>query len=101
MGVDFTNPEDPEDRSFDPHPTHYPYATLEYPNTGASERLVYALDSISACFLRLPRFILLAPKDKDHYNPIMCLESSLHIIIERKRYSCLAGTYHPPHLQII
>ncbi|KAH9855768.1 S-adenosyl-L-methionine-dependent methyltransferase [Lenzites betulinus] len=61
----FTNPEDPEDRSFDPHPTHYPYATLEYPNTGASER-----------------FILLAPKDKDHYNPIMCLESSLHIIIE-------------------
>ncbi|KAI0820629.1 DOT1-domain-containing protein [Trametes gibbosa] len=61
----FANPEDTEDRSFDPHPTHYPYATLEYPNTGASER-----------------FILLAPKDKDHYNPIMCLESSLHTIIE-------------------
>ncbi|KAI0638790.1 S-adenosyl-L-methionine-dependent methyltransferase [Trametes polyzona] len=28
------------------------------------------------------RFILLAPKDKDHYNPIMCLESSLHTIVE-------------------
>ncbi|KAI0353181.1 DOT1-domain-containing protein [Trametes cingulata] len=61
----FSNPLDPEDRSFDPHPTHYPYACLEYPNSGASER-----------------FILLAPKDKDHYNPIMCLESSLHTIIE-------------------
>ncbi|EIW65294.1 DOT1-domain-containing protein [Trametes versicolor FP-101664 SS1] len=61
----FSNPLNPDDLSFDPHPTLYPYATLEYPNTGASER-----------------FILLAPKDKDHYNPIMCLESSLHVIIE-------------------
>ncbi|KAI0641200.1 S-adenosyl-L-methionine-dependent methyltransferase [Trametes meyenii] len=61
----FNNPDDPSDRSFDPHPTDYPFTYLEYPNTGASER-----------------FILLAPKDKDHYNPIMCLESSLHTIIE-------------------
>ncbi|KAI0656838.1 S-adenosyl-L-methionine-dependent methyltransferase [Cubamyces menziesii] len=61
----FTNPADPEDRSFDPHPTLYPYTTLEYPNSGASER-----------------FILLAPKDPDHYNPIMCLESSLHTIVK-------------------
>ncbi|KAI0668731.1 S-adenosyl-L-methionine-dependent methyltransferase [Trametes maxima] len=61
----FNNPDDPNDRSFDPHPTDYPFTYLEYPNTGASER-----------------FILLAPKDKDHYNPIMCLESSLHTIIE-------------------
>lgn len=29
-------------------------------------------------------FILLTPKDKDHYDPIMCLESSLYTIIESK-----------------
>jgi hypothetical protein len=29
------------------------------------------------------RFILLAPKDKDHYNPIMDLEKSLYTIVER------------------
>ncbi|KAI8983191.1 S-adenosyl-L-methionine-dependent methyltransferase [Trametes punicea] len=63
----FSNPLDPEDRSFDPHPTDYPYTSLEYPNTGASER-----------------FVLLAPKDPDHYNPIICLENSLHIIVKRK-----------------
>lgn len=28
------------------------------------------------------RFVLLAPKDKDHYNPIMCLEQSLYTIID-------------------
>jgi hypothetical protein len=28
------------------------------------------------------RFILLAPKDKDHYNPIMDLEKSLYTIVE-------------------
>ncbi|KAI0344273.1 DOT1-domain-containing protein [Trametopsis cervina] len=61
----FRNPDDPSDTSFEPHPTHYPVAELEYPNTGASER-----------------FILLTPKDKDHYDPIMCLESSLYTIIE-------------------
>ncbi|KAI0770956.1 S-adenosyl-L-methionine-dependent methyltransferase [Trametes elegans] len=61
----FKNPDDPTDRSFDPHPTDYPCTVLEYPNTGACER-----------------FILLAPKDKDHYNPIMCLESTLRTIIE-------------------
>ncbi|KAI0693641.1 histone methylation protein DOT1-domain-containing protein [Cytidiella melzeri] len=32
--------------------------------------------------LMLSRFILLTPKDKDHYDPIMCLESSLYTIIE-------------------
>ncbi|KAF8971602.1 hypothetical protein BDZ97DRAFT_1607554, partial [Flammula alnicola] len=55
----------PDDLSFDPHPTNYPVAELEYPNSGASER-----------------FILLAPKDKDHYNPIMDLERSLYTIVE-------------------
>lgn len=35
-------------------------------------------------FLLFPfRFILLAPKDKDHYNPIMDLEKSLYTIVER------------------
>ncbi|KAI0809016.1 S-adenosyl-L-methionine-dependent methyltransferase [Irpex lacteus] len=61
----FRNPDDPHDTSFDPHPTQYPVAELEYPNSGASER-----------------YILLTPKDKDHYDPIMCLESSLYAIIE-------------------
>ncbi|OCH88356.1 DOT1-domain-containing protein [Obba rivulosa] len=61
----FCNPDDPSDKSWEPHPTDYPVSELEYPNDGACER-----------------FILLAPKDKDHYNPIMCLETSLHTIIE-------------------
>jgi H3 lysine-79-specific histone-lysine N-methyltransferase len=30
----------------------------------------------------LHRFILLAPKDKDHYNPIMDVEKTLYTIIE-------------------
>ncbi|KAI9068146.1 DOT1-domain-containing protein [Trametes sanguinea] len=74
----FTNPLDSEDRSFDPHPTEYPSTWLEYPNTCASER-----------------FILLAPKDPDHYNPIMCLESSLYTIIQHyltPAQRCLFGT---------
>ena len=29
------------------------------------------------------RFILLAPKDKDHYDPILCLKQSLLTIVER------------------
>ncbi|PIL29975.1 hypothetical protein GSI_07886 [Ganoderma sinense ZZ0214-1] len=61
----FKNPLDPQDKSFEPHPTDYPIVDLQYPNTDAQER-----------------FILLAPKDKDHYNPIMCLESTLYTIIQ-------------------
>ncbi|KAG6885032.1 hypothetical protein C0993_006448 [Termitomyces sp. T159_Od127] len=61
----FRNHDDPRDYRFKPHPTQYPVVELEYPNTGAVER-----------------FILLAPKDKDHYNPIMDLEKSLYTIIE-------------------
>ncbi|KAI1785576.1 DOT1-domain-containing protein [Ganoderma leucocontextum] len=61
----FNNSLDPQDKSFDPHPTDYPKVDLEYPNTDAQES-----------------FILLAPKDKDHYNPIMCLESTLYTIIQ-------------------
>lgn len=63
--ADFSNPIDPVDESFAPHPTKYPVTELEYPNNGASER-----------------FIILAPRDKDHYNPIMCLESTLMAIVE-------------------
>ncbi|KAJ3514934.1 hypothetical protein NLJ89_g2077 [Agrocybe chaxingu] len=61
----FKNPNDPNDKSFEPHPTNYPVVELEFPNKGASER-----------------FILLAPKDKDHYNPIMDLERSLYTMVE-------------------
>lgn len=64
--TDFSNPSDPSDTSFDPHETDYPVVELEYPGHGASER-----------------FILLAPKDKDHYNPIMDLEKTLYTIVER------------------
>ncbi|KAI0762345.1 S-adenosyl-L-methionine-dependent methyltransferase [Fomes fomentarius] len=63
--TDFKNPDDPDDKSFQPHPTDYPVVELEYPNTGASEK-----------------FILLQPKDPDHYNPIMCLQDTLHTMIE-------------------
>ena len=39
--IDFKNPNDPHDRSFDPHPTNYPVGELEFPNSGASERYVF------------------------------------------------------------
>ncbi|KAE9397843.1 DOT1-domain-containing protein [Gymnopus androsaceus JB14] len=61
----FSNPNDPDDKSFEPHETNYPVVELEYPNDAASER-----------------FILLAPKDKDHYSPIMDLEKTLYTIVE-------------------
>ncbi|KAJ7652051.1 histone-lysine N-methyltransferase, partial [Mycena polygramma] len=61
----FKNLEDPTDSKFRPHPKDYPYVDLEYPNTHSTER-----------------FILLAPKDKDHYNPIMDVEKTLYTIIE-------------------
>jgi hypothetical protein len=38
---DFKNPNDPHDRSFDPHPTDYPIGELEFPNSGATERYVF------------------------------------------------------------
>ncbi|KAG7090656.1 hypothetical protein E1B28_009755 [Marasmius oreades] len=61
----FKNPDDPNDKSFEPHPTNYPVVELEYPNTGACER-----------------YILLQPKDKDHYSPILDFEKTLYTIIE-------------------
>ncbi|KAH0838739.1 S-adenosyl-L-methionine-dependent methyltransferase [Lanmaoa asiatica] len=59
----FRNPDDPEDMSFEVE--GFPTADLEYPNNYANEK-----------------FMLLVPKDKDHYNPIMCLEQSLYGIID-------------------
>ncbi|KAF6765910.1 histone-lysine N-methyltransferase [Ephemerocybe angulata] len=61
----FKNPQDPNDDSFEPHAINPPVVELEYPNRGASEQ-----------------YILLAPKDVDHYNPIYDLESSLYTIVE-------------------
>ncbi len=40
---DFKNPNDPHDKSFDPHPTDYPVGELEFPNSGATERYVFHL----------------------------------------------------------
>ncbi|KAI0288883.1 hypothetical protein BC826DRAFT_650488 [Russula brevipes] len=39
----FQNLNDPNDRSFDPHPTDYPVGELEFPNSGATERYVFHL----------------------------------------------------------
>ncbi|KAF7335840.1 Histone-lysine N-methyltransferase, H3 lysine-79 specific [Mycena sanguinolenta] len=61
----FKNLENPNDISFKPTPVLYPFVELEYPNTRSSER-----------------FILLAPKNEDHYNPIMDLLRTLYTIIE-------------------
>ena len=81
-GVDFKNPADPNDKSFEVHPTDYPTVELEYPNTHASERWGPRLRRLHP-LLTLSRFILLAPKDKDHYDPILCLKQSLFTIVER------------------
>ncbi|KAG6334088.1 hypothetical protein ID866_5004 [Astraeus odoratus] len=59
----FKNLDDPEDKSFDVE--SMPSTELEYPNNNSCET-----------------FILLVPKDPDHYNPIMCLEQSLYTIID-------------------
>lgn len=40
--ADFTNPHDPNDKAFEPQPTHYPVVELEYPNTNAAERSVHS-----------------------------------------------------------
>ncbi|KAJ3774821.1 DOT1-domain-containing protein [Lentinula raphanica] len=59
----FRNPLDPDGRTFDPD--NFPYVDLEYPNNAATER-----------------FLLLAPKDKDHYNPIMDIEKTIYTIVD-------------------
>ncbi|KAF7367455.1 Histone-lysine N-methyltransferase, H3 lysine-79 specific [Mycena sanguinolenta] len=106
----FKNLEDPGDVSFKPHPKTYPYVDLEYPNTGSSESPAIT-NSFGHVFgspesSDFPEFILLAPKDKDHYNPIMDVEKTLYTIIEcppLKPFSgqypktrCSSWTYSPP-----
>ncbi|TCD67455.1 Nucleosomal histone H3-Lys79 methylase [Steccherinum ochraceum] len=59
----FRNPSDPSDTTFDPETL--PWTELEYPNDHACER-----------------FLLLVPKDKDLYDPIRCLQQTLHTIVE-------------------
>lgn len=81
---DFRNPDDPDDKSFEVESC--PTADLEYPNNYANEKC--ALHPPFVCALTVfmssapHRFMLLAPKDKDHYNPIMCLEQSLYTIVD-------------------
>lgn len=38
---------------------------------------------VFASVLTFPSFILLTPRDKDHYDPILCLKQSLLTIVER------------------
>ncbi|KAG2050153.1 DOT1-domain-containing protein [Suillus hirtellus] len=59
----FKNLDDSSDTSFEAE--SYPATELEYPNANACET-----------------YYILAPKDPDHYNPIMCLEQSLYTIFE-------------------
>ncbi|KAI0042141.1 DOT1-domain-containing protein [Auriscalpium vulgare] len=61
----FVNSKDPTDLSFQPHLTRYPVAELEFPNSGATER-----------------YILLSPKDPDHYDPIKDLFRTLYVILD-------------------
>lgn len=64
-GTDFRNPDDPEDKRFEPHHTDFPFVELEYPNNNAREV-----------------FPLLVPKDEDHYSPVLEVKKSLFTIIE-------------------
>nr|GAT45580.1 histone-lysine N-methyltransferase [Mycena chlorophos] len=60
----FMNYQDERDRSFQQSPDKFPTVQLEYPNIDATEK-----------------FIVLAPRDGDHYNPIMDLEQTLYCIV--------------------
>ncbi|KAF8891542.1 S-adenosyl-L-methionine-dependent methyltransferase [Mucidula mucida] len=60
----FHNPDDPDDWTWKPHPDRPPIGELEYPNDQATEE-----------------FMLVEPKDKDHYNPVFDLENALYSII--------------------
>ena len=78
---DFRNPDDPDDKSFEVE--SFPTADLEYPNNYANEKCVFRPPFLLRSHgFHAHRFILLVPKDKDHYNPIMCLEQSLHTIVD-------------------
>ena len=76
----FTNPEDPNDRSFEPDA--FPAMELEFPNNHACERSVSMFVHRKATLNMGFRYLLLAPKDKDHYHPVYCLEATLYTMIE-------------------
>ncbi|KAF7319741.1 Histone-lysine N-methyltransferase, H3 lysine-79 specific [Mycena kentingensis (nom. inval.)] len=61
----FKDPSDPTSIAFKPSPKDSPVVELEYPNTDAVER-----------------FILLEPKDREHYNPIFDIETALNTIVQ-------------------
>ncbi|GJJ09402.1 hypothetical protein Clacol_003624 [Clathrus columnatus] len=79
----FSNPSDPTDRSFDPHPTQFPYVVLEYPNTNSREV-----------------FPLLIPKDEDHYSPVKEVKKSLFTIIETFLTPSQAALFGTPPSQL-
>lgn len=77
--VVFTNPGDFNDQSWTPE--YLPFVWLEYPNTGARERLV----TLWCSGLRWPgssshRYLLLEPKDPDHWHPIRQLIDTVKLI---------------------
>lgn len=77
---DFRNPDDPDDKSFEAE--SFPTADLEYPNNYSNEKCVLHPPRCLGLIFSTPhRFMLLVPKDKDHYNPIMCLEQSLYTVV--------------------
>ncbi|KAJ3528818.1 hypothetical protein NMY22_g9253 [Coprinellus aureogranulatus] len=61
----FRNPGNEEDRTFEPHETRYPVVQLLYPSAEVSER-----------------YILLAPKNKEGYNPIRDLELTIYTMAD-------------------
>jgi hypothetical protein len=80
--VVFTNPGDFNDQSWAPE--YLPFVWLEYPNTGAREksvssfwaRPVWGVDSSSH------RYLLLEPKDPDHWHPIRQLIDTVKLIVQ-------------------
>ncbi|KAF8525244.1 DOT1-domain-containing protein [Hysterangium stoloniferum] len=79
----FKNPDDPTDKSFEPHPINFPFVELEYPNTNARER-----------------FPLLVPKDEDHYSPVKEVKKSLFTIIETYLSPSQAALFGTPPGQL-
>lgn len=78
--ADFKNLDDPSDTSFEAE--SYPTTELEYPNAHACETCVLYGVLYFLLIHVVYSYCLLAPKDPDHYNPIMCLEQSLYTIFE-------------------
>jgi H3 lysine-79-specific histone-lysine N-methyltransferase len=63
---------------------------LEFPNSHASERSVFYVVVHYVPLIITFRYLLLAPRDPDHYHPVYCLEASLYVIVECT--SC--GSFH-------